>query len=246
VKQGDCVRKELSIVFYVFLDSLAVPIATPLDISTLISNLNARFEPICVKFLNCSTVYIPNHTHAIWTKQQQNNITETVITAGYYTPKTINMYVIDKLDPLDADEFGYTYYPPPANPATAKKDLMVIHKGNLNNNGSAFALHLLGHYFGLPHTFAEINPGTPASPLPPPGVTSHEFADGSNCATHGDGFCDTEADSGLTGILKDGHNEFYVLPIDNLMGYHNQRCRFSNEQYLKMAEVIRTQRFYLH
>ena len=48
-----------------------------------------------------------------------------------------------------------------------------------------------------------------------------------------------------TGI-KDGNNEYYVPPVDNLMSLYPCRCHFSQEQYNYMAHIILTKRLYLH
>jgi hypothetical protein len=141
---------------------------------------------------------------------------------------------------------GYTYAPTPTNIAHPKKDLLVLEKWKILQGNSACVKHLLGHYFGLPHTFGEINPSPGANPPPPPGVISHEFANGTNGYTHGDGFADTEADPNDDLITTDGMGVFYVPPVDNLMSLYSQRCRFTHEQYESMAKTIVTKRLYLH
>ena len=209
LNHSTCLEKQFSIVFYVVLDS-AVPsytnypgvgAATAPTLALLISEINKAFKPICVSFANCSTVYIPNFSYGkSWTKTP----IESYVTAGYYTDKTINFYIVDTVYAGNGNTEleGYTYNPTPANLSTPKKDLLVLDKYKLLQGNFAIVKHLLGHFFGLPHTFDEINPSSPVTPPPPfppvPGNTtaSFEFADGSNCYTHGDGFCDTEADSG--------------------------------------------------
>jgi len=95
-------------------------------------------------------------------------------------------------------------------------------------------IHELGHVFGLAHTFAG----------------GDELADGSNCATAGDGFCDTPADpytddptiqwqDGCEFIWEglDPNGQFYNPDVGNIMSYYSCSCGFSREQFLRMAEV---------
>ena len=249
-----CVNKQFSIVFYIVLDSLmpgdpgypALHKATPGNLNRLIANLNRAFKPICISFANCSTVHVPNFTYGkSWIKP----ITELDITPNYYTEKTINFYLVDTffVGGLTPERGGYTYRPAATNP-TPYKDIIVMEKEHLSNSDTT-ALHLMGHYFGLPDTGEEINPGSPASPPPPIGVASHEFSDGSNCYIHGDGFCDTGADPDNSSTFKsstDGMGTFYLLPIQNYMSFYPNRSEYSQEQYNYMINQILTNRLYLH
>jgi hypothetical protein len=244
VPHDTCLDKKFSIVFYVVLDSNFVPYVQAPVLTDLIDTVNDRFKRICVTFMNCSTVYLPNYTWAIWHKYPTG---ENVI-PNYYTPNTINVYLVDTIRPdaTNTEGTSYTFPPTPANLALTYKDVFVIEGWNLAFNRYAIMLHLLGDYFGLPHTSAEINPASPATPGPPAGILSHEFVDGSNCAIHGDGFCDTDADPGTQVPTKDGKGDYYYPPIDNYMCSSNIRCHFTQEQYNKMAKTIITKRMYLH
>jgi hypothetical protein len=94
-------------------------------------------------------------------------------------------------------------------------------------------IHELGHLFGLPHTFG-----------------GNELVDGSNCATEGDGFCDTPADPYIedTDIVwqdgcefiwegKDANGQYYSPDVGNIMSYYTCSCGFSREQFIKMANT---------
>ena len=255
LNHNTCLKKQFSIVFYVVLDSGAtatpsssgVGLATPANLSFLVSQINLAFKPICVSFVNCTTIFIPNHMYG---KSWLKNPTESFVTAGYYTDKTINFYLVDSLysGAGNTEYEGYSYMPVPSNLPPAKKDLLVLDKYKILQGNGAVSIHLLGHFFGLPHTFDEINPSPAAIPPPPLGVTSQEFADGSNCYLHGDGFCDTEADTGdlLMATTQDGMGTFYLFPVDNFMSYYAQRSRFTQEQYNWMAYTIMTKRLYLN
>jgi hypothetical protein len=108
--------------------------------------------------------------------------------------------------------------------------------------GDKTLAHELGHYFNLMHTFETAN-----------GV---EFVDGSNCATAGDGFCDTPADfldartaCPYTGTQTDPHGDLYSTVIDEslLMSYFDDNCvtRFSNEEQAEMNSTLGSRRAYL-
>ncbi|MFT6780624.1 MAG: hypothetical protein ACJA1A_000539 [Saprospiraceae bacterium] len=113
--------------------------------------------------------------------------------------------------------------------------------GNASVNSSSVVLkcaggtviHELGHLFGLPHTFG-----------------GNELVDGSNCATEGDGFCDTPADpyiedpdivwqDGCEFIWegKDANGQYYSPAVGNIMSYYKCSCGFSREQFIKMANT---------
>lgn len=261
LKHDTCLNKKFSIVFYVVLDSMYSPgIATQATLNAMVINLNNAFKRICVEFLNCSTVYIPHHPYNDWTK----SIVDPVVTSNWYTDKTINFYIPTQVTAQLYEPNGYAY-PPPATFTNTPKDVIVCDKASLvgSNNAlfvSSTPIHEMGHFFGLPHTFDEI--GTPTViPAPPVGAISNEFFNRTNCYSHGDGFCDTEADCYPLGFnnnttpvpicdyqtgIKDGNNEYYVPPLDNLMSLYPCRCHFSQEQYNYMAYIIITKRLYLH
>jgi ELWxxDGT repeat protein len=83
--------------------------------------------------------------------------------------------------------------------------------------------HELGHVVGLPHTHGYTNSGT-----------TNELVDGSNCATHGDRFCDTPADPNLlgkvnaacryTGTARDANAMLYQPNTRNIMSYTSSKC----------------------
>ena len=257
LKHDTCLNKKFSIVFYIVLDSMYQPGITQAQLNAAINTLNTVFSRICVKFENCSTVYIPKWPYNNWVQIPH----EVQITSNWYTTQTINFYLVDGFSGLP-NQGGYTYMPgTPGN-----KDLLLMRKAALN---TTTLLHLMGHFFGLPNTYDEIAPIPPAVPGPPPGITSHEWFNRvpANCYTHGDGFCDTEADP-YNGTLPQGYNDsnppvppcyydygpqdgqsnYYTPPVDNYMSEYRGtcRCRYTQEQYNFMARVILTQKLYLH
>lgn len=240
-----CLNKQFSIVFYIVLDSTSVGTpsypgvgaATSATLSQLINDLNSVFRPICVSFVNCTTVYIPNYSYGVHWKPSQ---TEPIVTATWYTEKTINMYFVDDIDSLLPNNTGIDGYAhmPPISPTNARLDVIVMKK-SVSVPLSVTAIHEMGHYFGLYHTFHEISGSSPTA-------ASIELADGSNCSTTGDGICDTEADRNSQLILADQNNNMLNPPLDNYMSYYPTRCRFTQQQYNRMAYIILTKRMYLH
>lgn len=253
LKHDTCLNKKFSIVFYVVLDSdytwekcQIQPCFTATDVPGNVAKLNQAFKRICVSFENCSTVTIKDFNYNQWNKL----ITDTVVSNNHYTDKTINVYIVGQIATPAGMVNGYTYFP------GTGKDMIVITKWSMQFDSTELT-HQMGHFFGLPDTYAEI--GSPVSPGPPTGVASYEYVSRTNCYQHGDGFCDTEADCYPLGWLynepncdiylygnKDGNNEYYRVPTDNFMSEYKCRCQFSQEQYNFMARTILTQRLYLH
>lgn len=234
LKHDLCVNKKFSIVFYVIADSTgAMGGVTQAGLDSCVELLNKTFGRICVSFLSCSTVVIPNHPFNRWTR----DTIEPVVVKNWHTDKTINIYVPKEiLGPFA----GYAYFP-------GGKDVIVIEKSSINSSTS---VHEMGHFFGLTHTFNEISSTSTTTP-------SAELVARTNCYTNGDGFCDTEADCypqnfsaaapcGNVPGAKDANNQYYVVPVDNFMTYFTCGCKFTQEQYNFMANVILTSRLYLH
>ena len=267
---GDtCLNKMFSIVFYLVQDSSIAltnspsPAITPANIATVIQNtvtpfvnaLNAKFSRICVSFTNCSTVVIPNFNYKDW-----NNDIEAEALDNWYTENTINIYLTNGIS--NSPCLGDYAYIPDALPPNSKKRNIVVTTGVGPN-----LFHAFGHFFGLPHTFAETGTTTAAPTPTNPLIITREFVDGSNCKTHGDGFCDTEADPNIPGTPLapnghgvryhffcsylgsevDGKGDYYTPPFENYMSFWSLcMCRYSQEQYNYMARYIFKNRLYLH
>jgi hypothetical protein len=263
-----CINRKFSVVFYVIQDSLfslnGSNVPGSYSIAANLNYLNAAFSKICVSFESCKIVIVPDYNFNSWTF----GITDSNVVLNWYTPQTINVYIPTNLVVPLHESDGYSAAPPSGG--IFRRDMVVIRKCNFQgspNCGSPVGTgitHLFGHFFGLPNTFDELGP--PANPPPSnSSVISNEFADGSNSTVNGDLFDDTEADPYPAGLwqyavpptirppcdyyhqVKDGKGEFYMPPFDNLMSeYHSCRCRFTQEQYNKMVDVIVTKRLYLH
>jgi hypothetical protein len=145
----------------------------------------------------------------------------------YNEPNVVNVYVVD--DP--AGNCGYFSW---------GGDALAVAK-SCSDAGSTTLAHELGHYFSLPHTFSgwEGAYDSDNGLTNPPAEWQQERADGSNCLTAGDGFCDTPADylsfrwsCPYTNSLYDPTGALVVPDESYYMSYALDACtsRFSEEQ----------------
>jgi len=238
-----CVNKKFSIAFHVVMDSnYQWGGVTQAALNGCINSLNGAFNRICVSFEKCFVDSIPNHTYNLWDK----NATPALVTPSWDVENTINIYLVDSI-------LGF--------PAGYASSVIVLEKSSASGS---VPIHEMGHYFGLPHTWAEI--GGTASPANP-NTGSQEYVRRTNCGglinptptVHGDGFCDTEADCYPAGFdplttlpckhvpgTQDAHGDYFVPPVDNYMTYFKCGCRFTQEQYNFMAAVILATKLHLH
>lgn len=219
-----CLNKKLSIIAYIVKDSLGQPNITEQDILDAIDSTNKDFAPICLSFEICEFIYVNNFQYDNFEKPKD----EPEMMTLYYKPQIINMYFV--MDIVNEPQCGYAYMP-------TGPDLVVIKKTCIPG---LVISHELGHFFGLYHTFEN--------------GFGQEFANESNCLTAGDLLCDTEADPqgsvdgacNYTGPYFDPNNEYYLPPVDNIMSYYDDcRCRFTSDQYIRMASQYLTLRNYL-
>ena len=209
-----CLHRELSVVFHIVLDSNKQTGVTTADLDGCIDKLNVAWKPICITFKKCSLNYIPNYNYNQW----RNIYDEPTCFPNYCVSNTINIFLVETIV-LPAGAAGYAGT---MTPGTCNR--IVMDKANFN---SKVAIHEMGHFFGLPHTWENGN----------------ELVIRNGCYITGDGFCDTEADPYPIGKTsgahcefqpgpKDANNNFYTPPLDNYMTYFKGcTCRFSQEQY---------------
>jgi len=220
-----CLNKRFSILVHIVKDTLGMPNVTEAEIQSEVDGMNAYFDDICVSFEICEFNYIDNFQ---WdTLDAVGGFRWNQMLTAHHEDFRINVFYVQHIiDPPGVAGFA---------------DL-----GGINNTGGGgicvkkpggALLHEMGHYWGLPHTF-EGN-GT-------------ELADGSNCQTEGDGFCDTPGDPYVpfdppgdyingdcifVSMLQDANGQFYDPDVGNVMSYYGCDCHFSYEQYWHMANT---------
>ena len=189
-----------------------------------VAEVNQAFDPIKVSFRIGSIDTIDNY-QLDYIRQAVN---EKDITAQYYQPHTINLYLVSQLiDKTNKTTCSYTYYP------SAKKDVIFMAKNCLSG---ILLIEQLGHFFNLYHTHET--------------AFGQELADESNCSSAGDLCCDTYAQPDLSGkvtfdcqytsSVKDPNGQFYHPSVKNYMSAAPQSCRcfFSEEQYIRMLNAM--------
>lgn len=159
----------------------------------------------------------------------------------------INVFVCSSVN-TNSGTGGITlgYYSP-------QYDILVLRSNQVNSTSTTFT-HEAGHFLSLPHPFngwegVDYAANYSAANPPPASVGGNlvELADGSNCATSGDYFCDTEPDYNLG--WYGGNNCTYsdgavdptgavIDPDETLyMSYFDDNCqnKFSGEQKAAIA-----------
>ena len=199
--------------------------------SAIWNEMNEVFAPINLGFQICEEIQIPNYNYNILNIEDDPDTgmnEEDEMVAQHYTPGVINVYYVEEIIGGTSPE-GYAYFP-------GGPDIIVLTKGS----GITTVAHEMGHFFGLYHTF-ETSFGL-------------ELVDGSNCETTGDLVCDTPADNnGLTAnctfisTATDANGSFYTPYISNYMSYYDStcKCKFTKDQYNRMASIYLDQRNYL-
>lgn len=232
------VNVKLQISLHIALDRFGQTGVADADIQGAEDRLNLLWQPIGMSFEICRINIMENYQWDSLTVYEAYN-EESQMTAMHYFPNTINVYLCDTIEKEGIGVVGgYAYFP-------GGPDVIVCDKESFNFDGVVMP-HEMGHFFGLYHTFETDN-----------GV---ELVNGSNCETAGDLVCDTEADPDPSGnadpelecnyegpLAIDSNGEWYVPPVDNIMSYYPEECvcRFTPQQYNRMAEQYRTIRFYL-
>ncbi len=196
----------------------------PDSITQAIAIVNQAFDPIKVTFRVAAIDTIDNY-QLDYIRQAVN---EKDITARYFKPRTINLYLVSGLtDKSNKSTCAYTYFP------SAGKDVIFMAK---NCFSGILLIEQLGHFFNLYHTHET--------------AFGQELVDESNCSVAGDLCCDTYSQPDLTGkvaygcqynsSVKDGNGQLYHPSVKNFMSAAPQDCRcfFSNEQYIRMINAI--------
>jgi hypothetical protein len=186
--------------------------------------LNEDFNKFGIGFY---IVYIDTIKNtALWEYQNQNLGYQAF--SQYNASNVCNVYVNGNLPGL----CGFATFP-----NTAPKGGGIFMNTDCIGAGTTTLQHEMGHYLGLLHTFQD----------------GDELVNGSNCASAGDGFCDTPADiidyrapCPYTGTAVDANGDFYNTVTDEtmFMSYFNDACtdKFSLEQQAEMIDVLNNKR----
>ncbi len=162
-----CLDKMFSIVFYAPDNDtmqLNASVIIPFQ-NQIIAELNKAFARICVSFASCSTVIIPHYTFNIWHFQN----TELPAIGGWYTDNVINFYLPKEFSDLPALESkGYAHAPGIWGAVDSPKDIVALGASTFTALNVPDLMHVMGHYFGLHDTYAEIGPAAQPPPAPPP------------------------------------------------------------------------------
>lgn len=223
------INKEFLVVAHIVYNQDTVPGIDSTTIATILNQVNVYYSPIGASFKLCTVDYIYNY--------QYNNLTSSMrkdMLATYWVPNRINFFFVDAMIDLpkycgNADLGGIT--------STSKVGVVLL-KNNLCFTAHTVG-HELGHYFSLEHTFEH----------------SHglELVNEINCASTGDGICDTPADPFIDGEdlntyintetgtciyindKQDANGQYYNPDVCNIMSYYGCGHKFSQGQYEKMV-----------
>jgi len=223
------INKEFLIVAHIVLDATKNTNLSEEAVRTAIAQVNTVFKPIGVSFRICEFKNIENFNY---NDLVNGKVNRTDLDPLYKLKNRINMYFVET---PDAVACAYASLGGISEFDVAQDGNLVIGKKCVD---VITISHEMGHFFGLKHTFDKAVP---------------ELANGSNCDTAGDGFCDTPADPYVQGTdineyinpltckfistLKDFNGDYYSPDVSNIMSYYG-RCiclTFTTEQYNSMA-----------
>ena len=234
IKPIPTINKEFLISVNVFLDKRGKSNFDSSSLASALLRVNQIFEPIKASFRMCEINYIQNFQY-----DTLNEYFRTESKIKYNLPNRINMYFAQELIVKTADLKDICGY---ASSVVIDegKPAIVIKKGCGNSTTIA---HEIGHFFGLPHTFAG---------------GGSELVDGSNCDSAGDGICDTPSDpyndnEKVSDYLddnclfinidrKDAKGNFYDPDVSNIMSYylHCTCLKFTRGQYTEMVNFYKS------
>lgn len=215
------------------------------DLLAALKAMNVDFESAGIQFyIDGEIDFINNSTYYDHTFPQGSQMM-----AFNNDPGVINTYIVGN----PADACGYF---------TPSRDAIALANDCLGADDFTWS-HEMGHFLSLPHTFAgwegvsedeiDLPVGEPAPDFV--GGVEVDLADGSNCATASDGFCDTYPDyiafrfaCNFAGFyadsLQDPTGQNFANASWNIMGYALDGCvdSFSNQQRDAMVTNVMFER----
>ena len=184
------------------------------DIDLVIDELNSNFAQANMRFTLCDINRI-NNSDYVSVALGSTEYNDLIVTDN--STELVNIYFIPDIH-VFAGQSNHTL------------NFITLE----NNLALAFdvATHEMGHYLGLMHTFEGNNEHPKRS------------GDCKNCTTHGDGFCDTNADRSYNqdnsvckniGEICQGNTVSVMPPCNNYMSYYwDKMNKFSNQQIQTM------------
>ncbi len=221
----------LTLSVFLVMDVLGNPNFNTADLDVSISTLNGYFEPIGVQFKIGEIVEVPEYEYSYIAHRDSTKELEI----KYARAENINLFLVDTIILGTTEYYGYTFFP-----SEPGRNFIFLQKNFILNN---YLVTLMGNFFGLLFTHETLG--------------GSELVNGANCSSAGDYTCDTYADPGLFGKVKDNcryegtsrdlEGEFYVPSVANLMSESPDTCKcfFSNEQYRRMKYTLFNLRDYL-
>lgn len=194
------------------------------DVTKGIANLNYVYDDINLEYFISSVNYINSDLYYDFV----DTLTyEQDLLDAHFVGDAINVFFFNSIRiPNFGYACGYAYYP---GNWQYSATMMMDNQCTATAANGTFA-HELGHHLNLPHTFNGTSNGhshSNAEHVPRSGANS-------NCSTHGDYQCDTDADPQAnyteisncvyTGADTDIHGNVYNPPIDNIMSYYSDNC----------------------
>lgn len=207
-----------------------------------ICNLNQRtassglffYMPERVKYINEDRFFSAPDAFSLFDMIEDFNVARTINI--YYTNLAQMGYC------------GFAFYPD-SGPGGFENDGAIVMSFPCSQPTGTTLAHELGHYLSLPHTFdgTSQSPASINAELVTRLVQEAPGRQGANCATEGDGFCDTPADfianrwSCPTPLVVNDFNGDRFRPDSSLyMSYANDNCvsRFSEQQQIAMQSTV--------
>jgi hypothetical protein len=213
------------------------------DLYPLMCELNQFFRPINMYFYLKGDVQYVNDQSLFWTYNASNNALFDMIRRhmdASYVDSTLNLYFCNFFPNANgANLLGAAPFPSMDVTFFNSRPAGVVMNKTASQPGNRTLPHELGHHFNLLHTFQGSN------------STSSQFREYvsreeglRNCATAGDLFCDTPADTlaygcPYSGSARDLRGEPLVPDESLFMSYYSDNCmnRFSNEEMDEMRQT---------
>lgn len=209
------------------------------DINKGLANINYVYAEMDLEWFIVDTNYIASDLY--YNFVDSSTYQEDILDA-HLVPDAVNVFFFNSIEiPSFGFACGYAYFP---FDSELSLTIFMDNDCTATSANGTFA-HELGHHLNLAHTHSGTSQGNNsgnAEHVPRTGANS-------NCSTHGDFLCDTDADpdgSSSNCIYNGGGTDIfgnlYTPPIDNIMSYYPDFCGgiLTPEQYNRCANAVVT------